>query len=473
MGPVAAMGEGYDVAVVGTGVIGLAIAAELLARGVAVAVIGPGGKDCPGQATRAAGAMLSTFSEIEPRHNAQHTAVQTAERLAAHAMYPTWLERINNDSGARLHAEPGTWVLAPAGRRGHLEPIAAAARAAGHPAEMHDPAQIPGLNPPATSAGALWLPTEARIDSAALMDALTRSVQAHLRCAWHDTWARSVTAGRVIGVDDTEIHAQQVVLTAGTAIPGLLPHGGRPLGVPPILAGRGVSVLLQAPAMAGVEHVVRTPNAAFACGVHVVPGAEGALYVGATNRLTTTPDAYRPATLGELAVLTGQASALLDPRLDAAGLLTTRVGLRPYTLDHLPVLGRTREPTLLLATATYRSGVLLAPRVAALIADEIMTPGVLDQHPYRTLRPLATPEITRVLDDGAAADLLEHLLQAGGQLPPGAAGEFTAFAALALRALLDEESEAGAALRRLWQAAPVAEAVPSLYALARRVQGIR
>lgn len=192
---------------------------------------------------------------------------------------------------------------------------------------------------------------------------------------------------------------------------------------------------------------------------------------GATNRLTTTPDPYRPATLGELAVLAGEATALLDPRLGAAGLLTAKAGLRPYTLDHLPLLGRTREPTLLLATATYRSGILLAPRVAALIADEIMTPDVLDRHPYWTLRPLPTPEINSVLDDGAAG-LLEHLLQGGGQLPPGAAGEFTAFAALALHALLDEESEAGAALRRLWQAAPVAEAIPSLYALARRLEAI-
>ena len=96
------MGETYDVAVVGTGAIGLAVSAELLARGVAVAVVGPGSGDCPGQATRAGGAMLSTFSEIEPRHNTQHTAVQTTERVAAHTMYPTWLERINNASGARL-----------------------------------------------------------------------------------------------------------------------------------------------------------------------------------------------------------------------------------------------------------------------------------------------------------------------------------------------------------------------------------
>jgi glycine/D-amino acid oxidase-like deaminating enzyme len=44
-----------DVAVVGVGVIGLAVAADLLARGVTVAVVGPRSADQPGQATGAAG----------------------------------------------------------------------------------------------------------------------------------------------------------------------------------------------------------------------------------------------------------------------------------------------------------------------------------------------------------------------------------------------------------------------------------
>jgi len=32
---------------------------------------------------------------------------------------------------------------------------------------------------------------------------------------------------------------------------------------------------------------MRTPNAVFACGVHLVPGADEALFLGGTNRLTT------------------------------------------------------------------------------------------------------------------------------------------------------------------------------------------
>jgi hypothetical protein len=72
--------------------------------------------------------------------------------------------------------------------------------------------------------------------------------------------------------------------------------------------------------------------------------------------------------------------------------------------------------------------------------------------------------------DGTAADLIEHLLQGGGRLPPQAAAELAAFLPGALRALLAEPGAGGgnAALRRLWQAAPVPEVIPSLLSLAAR-----
>lgn len=123
--------------------------------------------------------------------------------------------------------------------------------------------------------------------------------------------------------------------------------------MPPILAGRGASAPLNAPRLR-LEHVVRTPNAAFACGVHLVPRADGTLYLGGTNRLTITPDPDRAATLDELALLATDAAQMLTPALRSGELLAPRVGLRPYTLDHLPLLGRLAEPSLLLATATPR-----------------------------------------------------------------------------------------------------------------------
>ncbi|MFB9833953.1 NAD(P)/FAD-dependent oxidoreductase [Actinoallomurus acaciae] len=466
------MRENCDVAVVGAGVVGLATAFELLTRGLTVTLIGPRGGDHAGQATRAAGAMLSTFSEIEPHHDEHRVILETTERVTAHEMYPAWLETVGGHAGRRLTATLGTWVLAPAGKRAWLNPIAGAAHAAGHPAEQHDATDIPGLAAPPSSAAALWLPTEARIDSSDLVEALTHAVTDHPRAEWRDTQACAVGSGRVRCTDGTQVSAADVVLAAGAGIPALLPEAGRPIGVPPILAGRGVSALLRAPAVAP-PHVVRTPNAAFACGVHLVPRADGTQYLGGTNRLTMSPETDRRASLDELSVLIGDATGLLDHRLSGAELLAVRVGLRPYTLDHLPLIGRTGERSLLLATATYRCGVLLAPRLAALVADEVTEPGALEAHPYRVLRPMAVPNVEDVIADGAAHGLVEHLLQGGGHFSPTSKAQLDAFLALALRALLTDQRDGAAALRRLWQAAPVPEVLPSLLAMAQRSQALR
>ena len=466
------MREEADVAVVGTGVVGLAVALELLHRGLRVVVIGPRTGAHRGQGTRAAGAMLSTFSELEPHHDQERAHLETGERLAAAAAWPQWLERIATAGGGTVTAPAGTWVLAPAGRRLLLDPIAAAARAAGHAVEEHDPAAVPGLDAPASSAGALWLPTEARVDSSALMEALSQAVHQHPGSHWTTDAAVAVRSTEVTLADGSVVRAREVVLAAGCGIPDLLPERGRPQGVPPILAGRGTSVLLDSPALV-LPHVVRTPNAAFACGVHLVPRTDGAVYLGGTNRLTLDADPGQAASLDEVAVLAADAGDLLDPRLRSAGLRSARVGLRPYTLDHLPLIGRTGEPGVLLATATYRCGVLLAPRLAQLVAEEITTPGALDAHPYRATRPMPAPDIEQVLAKGAAQGLLDHLLQGGGHLTPAQQGEFAAFTALALRALLEEKSAAGTAVRRLWDRAPVIEAVPALFALARRLEAVR
>ncbi|MET9661653.1 hypothetical protein [Streptomyces sp. NPDC006510] len=83
---------------------------------------------------------------------------------------------------------------------------------------------------------------------------------------------------------------------------------------------------------------------------------------------------------------------------------------------------------------------------------------------------MPAPHIDDVLAQGAAQGMLEHLLQAGEHLSLSRQAEFAAFTSLALRALLGEDSKAGAAMRRLWDRALVIEAVPSLFALAHRLE---
>jgi glycine oxidase len=72
-----------DVAVVGAGIVGLACALELAQAGYSVVLVGPRTGEHVGQASRAAGAMLTVFSEVEAAHPPQRVAVEVAERVAA------------------------------------------------------------------------------------------------------------------------------------------------------------------------------------------------------------------------------------------------------------------------------------------------------------------------------------------------------------------------------------------------------
>ncbi|GAA4554214.1 NAD(P)/FAD-dependent oxidoreductase [Amycolatopsis samaneae] len=466
-------GPAADVAVIGTGIVGMAVAYRLLRRGHTVTVIGPRpGPAAAGQATSAAGAMLSPFSEVDATQPEQRVALEVEHRLRALARYPAWLEEITATTGIPMPLVPGTWVVATEDERESVAAIARAAHAAGHTAETAAGTHIDGLQPEVPPAVALWLPSEPAIDIARLLTALGAAITRHRRARWVASDAVQVSTGaapvRIRCTDGSTAESDRVVLAAGTGIPALLGPRATELGVPPVLAGRGVSLLLNAPL--SIPYTIRTPNLAFACGSHLVPRGDGTLYLGATNRLTLTPAKGPAATLDEIAVLIDDGTRRLEQRLSAAALHRVQLGHRPYTLDHLPLIGPTRDPAVLVATATYRCGVLLAPLLADLIADVIDTPAALDLHPYRAGRPIATPSATDLFDTAAARGLAQHLL--GTTVPSNAAShrQLTALLGHVVPALVQAHGPTSDAVARLFSRAPVVETFPALLALLERLE---
>jgi glycine oxidase len=81
----------------------------------------------------------------------------------------------------------------------------------------------------------------------------------------------------------------------------------------------------------------------------------------------------------------------LCPALASAPVQETWAGLRPYTEDHLPILGAGPLPGLFLATGHFRNGILLAPLTARLMAQVVLgekpsvdlTPFRFDRFPRR------------------------------------------------------------------------------------------
>jgi glycine oxidase len=67
------------------------------------------------------------------------------------------------------------------------------------------------------------------------------------------------------------------------------------------------------------------------------------------------------------------AACEIAPHAWTAGFSSARVGLRPGTIDDLPILGpSTIMPALVYATGHYRNGVLLAPVTAQIVADAMI-----------------------------------------------------------------------------------------------------
>jgi glycine oxidase len=464
-----------DVVVVGSGLLGLSTAFELLTRGLEVMIVGPRTGTHNGQASRAAGAMLTVFSEVEAGHSPERVRLEVGERVAARGLYDGWLAALSKASGRALPLVPGVWVIGNgygANDIDHLKAIAAAAESHGSAAEFGSPADVPGLLPQIRAQDALWLPAEASIDPTALMEALTIVLTASPRCRWLNTTAVNVREhGEHLAVqaaDNAVVRAAHLVLAAGSATPELLePALAQRTAIPALWSGRGVSLLVRT-AME-LPYAVRTPNRGFACGSHMVPRGGDLVYLGATNRLSTEPDYGRNATLDEVATLIHDASAELNTGLRDAEIVKVRVGHRPVTPDHLPLFGRTGHPMVHLATGTYRCGVLLAPHAARLIADGITAPTSVGEHAYSPRRQILTPSLEDLIASSVRG-LVEMLCQPGGSLPAGSEQTLERFLDAGLREIATGSSPRAAAVRRLWERAPMAECLPLLIDVAGRLR---
>ncbi len=101
-----------------------------------------------------------------------------------------------------------------------------------------------------------------------------------------------------------------------------------------------------------------------------MPKAAGQLLVGATAEPPAGFD--RRVTL-EAMVWLGTAAANLCPSLGRAKPVESWADLRPCTLNGLPVLGQLPDrPDVWVAASPGRSGILLAPLIARMMAHAIL-----------------------------------------------------------------------------------------------------
>jgi glycine oxidase len=364
-----------DVAIVGGGVIGLAIAWRAAERGLSVVVLE---RDQPGH-----GASWVAAGMLAPVTEARLTELPLLELgIASAAAYPQLVEELR----ARTGIDPGyrrcgTLVLA----RDHddaeaLERELEVRRRLGLTVTRVRPSQARALEPALAPAVrlALEVPDDHAIDPRRLTEALAAAARAAgVRVRAGSTVTELVCEGeRIVGVtlaDGTRLDAKSVVVAAGawTDALGGLPEQARV----PVHPVKGQLLRLHDPAGPGLtERVLRTGAS------YLVPRGDGRYVLGATMEergFDTT------VTAGAVFELLRDATELV-PGLSELVIDELIAGLRPATADGLPALGPGVLEGLHWAVGHFRNGILLAP-----ITAEIVLAGLEGGAPPEVATPFA------------------------------------------------------------------------------------
>lgn len=355
------------IAIIGGGVIGLAIGWRLASAGLEVTVFDRG--RAGGGASWAAAGMLAPVSEAEPEEEA---LIRLA--LAGHAMWPAFAQELTAKSGLAIDFWPcgGLHVALNRDEAERLHFLADFLARLQLEARWLTGAEARSLSPhlsPDVKA-ALRSPTDHQVDNRKLIAALRAAfVAAGGALRDHaEVTGLDVVGGGVAGVVVAERRqAAEVVILAAGAWSGTieaLPAAHRPAVRP--IKGQMLSVRMQAPL---------TDLILWREGRYLVPRRDGRLLIGATVEECGFDDRL---TAGGLFQLLEQARELL-PGIDESPIDEIWSGFRPASRDDAPILGPSQTlPGLIYATGHYRHGILLTPITAAGIA-EYMVRGALPE----------------------------------------------------------------------------------------------
>ena len=339
-----------DVAIVGGGIMGCAVALRLAQRGLRVTVIERG---IPGaEASSAAAGILG------PQMEAEGPGPLLELGLRSRALYPALAAELHDVTGIDVgYAKSGVLAVA---LTDHEEQELVTRRtwqtARGLRVESFSAAAVrelePALSPEVRAA--IRFVDDAQVSARELARAFSQAAAAAGARFLQGRYVRRVivAGGVATGVElDGEILPAGVVVVAAGSWSSLVEGGGVPGQVVRPARGQMVSIETRPPLF---RHVVSVHGLGY-----LVPRRDGTVLAGSTVEMAGF---RKEVTVGGLAQILGMARALVPALADAAVTAT-------WSNFRLPVLGHSPIHGLVLATGHYRNGILLAPITAWAIAE--------------------------------------------------------------------------------------------------------
>lgn len=393
---------GKHIAVVGAGVIGLAISVRLRREGYRVTLFDP---EQPGSKTSSGNAGLIMTAQISPlsapgiwrkvpgmlsnpegplavRWRDMHRLTPWFMRFLAnsrkaryerigHTLTPlvtrsldSWLGLVGSYEGSRLFRQDGLLYVFRERknfRAGQRE--VELRRRFGIPGEIIQPEELRQMEPalaPGLAGGVLYPESGHCTDPVALSASLAsafRQAGGEVRRAEVKQLVPAGQGSVRLVTPDGEMEVEHVVVSAGIWSPKLV----KPFGVKPALAAeRGYHLMLGQP---NIE--LRRPIGAGDDKFVITPMAKGIRLAGTAEFASVNA----PPNWRRSEILLGMAKRIL-PEMDGEETATKWMGARPSTPDSLPLVGRTpKNPHIICAFGHSHLGLTLGAVTAELVSD--------------------------------------------------------------------------------------------------------
>jgi glycine oxidase len=342
------MQNGYDIVIVGGGVIGMMTARELSQHGANVCVIDQA--DTGKAASWAGGGILSPLYPWTQNDAITHLA--------------HWSQRAYPQLSADLQADSGIdpEYLASGLLALNVDVGEASAWASkwNIPLETVSPGDVQRLEPYlAESEQAIRLPDVAQIRNPRLLRSLRDSLDKRGVTVIENQAVNSIAndGTRVTGVvtNSGDISANHVVVACGAWTSKLL----EPIGCPTIYPARGQMILLRTPPDS-FRNIVLVDHH------YLIPRQDGRLLVGSTLENTGFDNSTTDDAKTELKTF----ARTLAPILSSCPVERHWAGLRPGNDRNTPYIGAHPEMEgLYVNSGHFRNGLVLAPASARLMAD--------------------------------------------------------------------------------------------------------
>lgn len=365
----------YDVGVIGGGLMGLVCAWRLAQKGVRVGLFERG--SVGQEASCAAAGMLAPLCEAAryPPAHGDRAPRQAMLQLCRDslALYPAFAAELLSTTGIDielcLSAIPDADWRAPGfhyfATDTNDQAIAGfrELQQEGYAVQEHATAtlepRLRHLVSAETVAPSFFdLPEEGQVNNRLMVQALAKAaveagVDIHENTA---VQSLAIDSEKATGfnTDIGTVDCNHVLLCAGSwsgAVPGLPPDC-----LPPVrpIAGQVLSLRSHG----------EIPGVVYSTSVYLVPRRDGRLLVGAT--MEESGYEKQPTEAGRQRL--HDAATKLIPRVQDFAVEDHWAGLRPASVDGLPVLGATRVKNLYAATGHFRNGILLTPITGELMA---------------------------------------------------------------------------------------------------------